>query len=113
MSGRCNRQEDELVGEQYLKITLRDTGVGIAPEHQEEIFETFHEVRKIEYHSSSKTDFLGGGAGLGLPIARGVAEAHGGSLWVESPGYDRDGCPGSIFHLILPFGSPPQPSSKV
>ena len=100
-------------GEQYLKMTVRDTGVGIAPEHQEKIFETFHEIREIEYHSSSKTDFMGGGTGLGLPIARGVAEAHGGSLWVESPGYDRKACPGSTFHLILPFGAQPQPSPKV
>lgn len=104
---------DEPAGEHYLKITVRDTGVGIAPEQQEKIFETFHEVRDIEYHSSSKTDFMGGGAGLGLPIARGVAEAHGGSLWVESLGYNRDACPGSTFHLILPFGSPPQASPKV
>ncbi|RMF01102.1 MAG: hybrid sensor histidine kinase/response regulator [Chloroflexi bacterium] len=93
--------------QQFVKITVSDTGVGIPAEEQELIFETFHEVRRIEHHSTSKTGFMGGGAGLGLPIARGVAEAHGGSLWVESPGYNPKTCPGSIFHLILPLGDTP------
>lgn len=92
----------------FVKIMVRDTGVGIAPENQERIFENFYEVRDIEKHSSSKTEFMGGGAGLGLPIARGVAEAHGGSLWVESVGHDPERCPGSKFHLILPLGQPPK-----
>jgi signal transduction histidine kinase len=78
--------------------------VGIALEQQERIFEHFYEVRDIERHSTSKTEFMGGGAGLGLSIARGVAEAHGGSLWAESEGYDPERCPGSKFHLILPLG---------
>ncbi len=89
---------------QFVKIMVRDTGVGIAPEQQERIFENFYEVREVELHSTSKTDFMGGGAGLGLPIARGVAEAHGGSLWFESPGHDPARCPGSTFYLILPLG---------
>ncbi len=92
--------------EHYVKITVSDTGVGIPPDQQEKIFEHFHEVREIEHHSTSKTDFMGGGAGLGLPIAKGVAEAHNGSLWVESDAYDTENYPGSKFHLILPFGDP-------
>jgi len=104
----------ELMGEsgshsqQFLKINVRDSGIGIAPEQQEHIFENFYEVREIERHSTSKVDFMGSGAGLGLPIARGVAEAHGGSLWVESQGYDPENCPGSTFHLIIPIEGPPQ-----
>ena len=93
---------------QFVKITVKDTGVGVPLEQQEHIFTNFYEVREIEHHSTSKTDFMGGGAGLGLPIARGVAEAHGGSLWVECEGYDPENCPGSKFHLILPVGEPPK-----
>jgi signal transduction histidine kinase len=90
----------------WVKITISDTGIGVSPDHHEAIFQSFYEVRDMELHSSSKTDFMGGGAGLGLPIARGVAEAHGGSLQVESPGHDPAGCPGSKFHLTLPLGNP-------
>ena len=98
---------DTPIQNQFIKITVSDTGVGIASEQQERIFEHFYEVRDIERHSTSKTEFMGGGAGLGLSIARGVAEAHGGSLWAESEGHDPERCPGSKFHLILPFGEAP------
>ncbi|MFN8456940.1 MAG: response regulator [Anaerolineae bacterium] len=91
---------------QFVKIIVSDTGIGVAPENQERIFQNFYEVRDMELHSTSKSDFMGGGTGLGLAIARGVAEAHGGSLWVESKGYDPQRCPGSKFHLILPLGQP-------
>lgn len=91
---------------QFVKIIVSDTGIGIAPENQERIFQNFYEVRDIELHSTSKGEFMGGGTGLGLAIARGVAEAHGGSLWVESEGHDSQRCPGSKFHLILPLGQP-------
>jgi signal transduction histidine kinase len=94
--------------QQFVKITVQDNGVGIPSEQQDKIFETFHEVRAIKHHSTSKTQFMGGGVGLGLPIARGVAEAHGGSLQVESAGYDPTTYPGSKFHLILPVGNAPK-----
>jgi signal transduction histidine kinase len=91
----------------FVKIMVSDSGVGIAKDQQERIFQSLYEVRDIELHSTSKTDFMGGGVGLGLPIARGVAKAHGGSLWVESEGHDPQRCPGSKFHLIIPLGEAP------
>lgn len=93
---------------QFVKITVSDTGIGVNPDHHEAIFQSFYEIRDIELHSTSKTGFMGSGAGLGLPIARGVAEAHGGALWVESDACDPEQCPGSTFHLILPVGNPPE-----
>ncbi len=87
----------------FLEITVADTGIGIDPEHHDQIFEKFAGLRNIDLHSSSKTNFKGGGAGLGLPITKGIIEAHGGALWVESPGYDEKKCPGSTFHVLLPI----------
>jgi signal transduction histidine kinase len=86
----------------FIEVTIADTGIGISPENQSAIFEKFGQLGRVELHSSGKTKFKGGGPGLGLPIARGILQAHGGSLWVESPGYDETNCPGSTFHLLIP-----------
>lgn len=86
----------------FIETTITDNGIGIAPEDQPYIFEKFSRVGNTSLHSSSKTKFKGGGPGLGLHIAKGIIEAHGGAIWVESPGYDERKCPGAMFHVILP-----------
>jgi len=91
----------------FVEITIADTGIGISQENQELIFEKFGQSGNISLHSSGKTKFKGGGPGLGLPIAKGIIEAHGGTLWVESDGYDEVKCPGSIFHILLPLRTQP------
>jgi signal transduction histidine kinase len=88
---------------QWIQILINDTGIGIDPTHQQMIFEKFYQTGPAQLHSSSKTKFKGGGPGLGLAIAKGIMEAHGGRIWVESPGYDEQSCPGSTFHLLLPL----------
>ena len=85
-----------------VQITVADNGIGIAPQDQELIFDKFFQTGKVMLHSSGKTKFKGGGSGLGLAVARGIIEAHGGQIWVESPGQDETTCPGSSFHVILP-----------
>ena len=81
----------------FIEVIITDTGIGISPEDQALIFEKFGQLGRVELHSSGKTKFKGGGPGLGLPIARGILEAHGGSIWVESEGYDEIKCPGATF----------------
>jgi PAS domain S-box-containing protein len=85
------------------EIVISDTGIGIDPEFQELIFTKFYQTGEVALHSSGQTKFKGGGPGLGLPIVRGIIQAHGGKLWVESPGYDEESCPGSRFHVVLPI----------
>lgn len=80
----ARRQNDEII------ISIRDSGPGIALEDQELIFEAFRQTK----------DGLrkGEGTGLGLPISRRLAEAHGGRVWLESaPGQ------GSTFFVALPL----------
>jgi signal transduction histidine kinase len=86
----------------FVEIVVEDTGIGIAPEYLDTIFEKFSFVGDASLHSSGKVKFKGGGAGLGLVVAKGIVEAHGGSLWAESPGADEEKLPGSRFHFMIP-----------
>lgn len=87
----------------YIEISIKDTGIGIDKEEQLRIFDKFYESGNIEEHSSGKVAFKSRGAGLGLSIARGVVEMHGGEIWVESSGHDPEHCPGSTFFILLPL----------
>jgi signal transduction histidine kinase len=83
---RARHSDDEVL------ISVRDTGPGIAPEDQALVFEAFRQTRTSLRQA--------GGTGLGMPIARSLAEAHGGRLWLESaPGE------GSTFYVALPIHS--------
>ncbi|NWF65367.1 MAG: GAF domain-containing sensor histidine kinase [Chloroflexi bacterium] len=89
-----------------VEIIVSDTGVGVDPNLREVIFSKFYQPGELGKHSTSKSRFKGGGAGLGLALSKGIVEAHGGRIWVESPGYDEVNFPGSQFHVILPLTSP-------
>jgi signal transduction histidine kinase len=91
----------------FIEVIITDTGIGISPENQTSIFEKFGQLGRVNLHSSGKTKFKGGGPGLGLPITRGIIEAHGGTIWVESEGYDEEKCPGSKFHILIPARTEP------
>ncbi len=88
----------------WVEVIVADSGIGIDGEELERIFKKFHRVGSVLLHSTGDTKFKGAGPGLGLTIARGIVEAHGGRLWAESPGYDEKTCPGAKFHVILPIG---------
>lgn len=79
-----NRRDAELV------LSVVDTGIGIAPQDQEQLFQKFYRVRTPE------TDAIPG-TGLGLALVRSIVEQHGGRIWVRSaPGK------GSTFAFSLP-----------
>jgi signal transduction histidine kinase len=74
-----------------VQFSVADTGEGIAPDDLPHVFDRFWQARKAERR----------GAGLGLPIVKGIVEAHGGRIWVEStPGR------GSTFFFTIPAAAP-------
>lgn len=104
ISGRM--QDDELV------VMIQDSGIGIDPANHELIFGKFFRAHDPSLHSTGATKFMGAGPGLGLTIARGVIEGHGGRIWVESAGYDAENFPGSTFYIALPL-TPPADGKRV
>jgi PAS domain S-box-containing protein len=79
------------VEDSAVHLVVGDTGIGIAPEDQEAIFESFRQA-------SATTKGVREGTGLGLAITRRLVEHHGGKIWVES-----EPSRGSRFHLTLPL----------
>ena len=83
-----------------LLFTVIDTGIGIPQDRQEAIFESF---TLVENYLTKRF----GGMGMGLSIAKRLAELLGGSIWVESrPGF------GSTFFLSMPFWPVDQPTEQ-
>ena len=86
---RVIREADQVV------LTVEDDGPGVPPERRDAIFTRFHSVRPDEE--------FGRHSGLGLAIARAIAEGHGGAIRV---GDRPDGQPGAWFELRLPLVQP-------
>ncbi|MBX3080695.1 MAG: GAF domain-containing sensor histidine kinase [Anaerolineae bacterium] len=105
-------ERNEQTEEEEIVVTIADTGIGIDPRNHELIFEKFFRVADPGLHSTGTTKFMGAGPGLGLTIARGVIEGHGGHITVESPGYEPQKLPGSVFIIHLPI-HPPQGAKRV
>lgn len=96
MSNACKfTEEGEITVKAYamddeVLISVADTGSGIAAEDQRLVFEPFKQTRTGIRQ--------GGGTGLGMPIAKSLAEAHGGRIWLESE-HGR----GTTFYVALPI----------
>jgi signal transduction histidine kinase len=76
------------------EVSVSDTGVGIAPEDQERVFEEFRQVGTAEKKAE--------GTGLGLTLCRKFVELHGGRIWVKS----QVGA-GSTFTFTIPMAEHP------
>lgn len=85
--------------EEQARIAVTDTGAGLSREEIDRIFEMFHQSRTPETQSV-------GGLGVGLTVARALAELHGGGLLAESPGPGK----GATFTLWLPRRIEPVPA---
>ena len=92
LGAKCQKTEN---GDSEVVISVRDTGVGISPQHQERIWNAFEQVDGSYTRQQQ-------GTGLGLALTRRIVELHGGRIWLESV----EGL-GSTFSFALPlhFGS--------
>jgi len=81
-------------GNEWVKISVADTGPGIPSEEANRIFDKFYQVTQAEKQKAV-------GTGLGLSITKALVEMHGGKIWLES-----EGGRGSIFSFTLPAEQP-------
>jgi signal transduction histidine kinase len=88
--------------DRFVEVRIADTGIGVSAEDLPRIFEKFYSKTDIAKHSSSRTKFKGGGSGLGLAVVKGIVEAHGGQVIIESPGHDEVKLPGTTARIFLP-----------
>ncbi|MFA5135399.1 MAG: GAF domain-containing sensor histidine kinase [Patescibacteria group bacterium] len=79
---------------EYMHFAVKDTGRGIEPEEAKKLFTKFVRGYGIAQVNPD-------GSGLGLYVARRLAEAHGGNIWVESDGIGK----GSTFNVLIPLHS--------
>jgi signal transduction histidine kinase len=78
-----------------VRVSVRDSGIGVPPEHQKRVFDPFFQV-----DNSSTREY--GGTGLGLSIVKRLVEAHGGVVWVDS-----EAGKGSTFSFTIPLAPGP------
>jgi signal transduction histidine kinase len=81
-------------GDQRVRLTVQDAGVGIQPGDLDRLFEAFYTTKRS-------------GMGMGLSVSRSIIESHGGRLWATSNG---DG-PGATFSFSIPVRAAPTPAS--
>jgi two-component system sensor histidine kinase KdpD len=91
---RVQLRAEWLAAAEQIRVTVTDEGPGIPPELRRRVFDRFFratpEAKRLQR----------GGSGLGLAIARGIIEAHGGRIWIESGAGGR----GTRVRFTMPIG---------
>jgi len=77
--------------EKQIAVSVKDTGVGVSREDLSQLFSKFKQLKGSDHARK--------GTGLGLVVSKGIVEAHGGKIWVESAGENM----GSTFYFSLPL----------
>lgn len=88
--------------DQWVEIVVADTGLGIDRGDLARVTEPFFRRGEVVLDRSVQGRYKAAGPGMGLSRARATVEAHGGRLWIQSPGYDEENLPGTEVHLVLP-----------
>ena len=86
----------KLADEQTLQLSVEDEGSGVPLELRERVFDKFFRAMRDGDSSTHQPS----GTGMGLAIAKGIVEAHGGRIWIE----DAHGNQGSRVVVTLPVG---------
>ncbi len=94
--GRASHEAGEDLKGDWLKLTVSDSGIGIAANDLERIFAEFEQVDSTYARQQE-------GTGLGLALTRKLVILHGGHVWAESPGRVNEG---SKFYVLLPVAGP-------
>lgn len=89
-NGEVTVKVTEMQGKPFLDVSVQDTGIGIPPEAMSKLFTKFY---RAENAMKSQTE----GSGLGLYVTKGIVEAHGGEVWIDSE-LNR----GTTVHFTLP-----------
>ena len=97
VAGTCEARKENWA---RLHFTVTDTGIGIPPEKQTRIFESF-----VQAETSTTRRY--GGTGLGLSISARLVELMGGRIWLESTVGQ-----GSVFHFTVPLGVQQEPPGR-
>lgn len=85
--GEDSRNLSHMQSKDFVKLSIKDTGVGIAPEIREKIFEPYFTTKEVDK-----------GTGMGLAMVHGIVQSYGGSIVCNSrPGE------GTVFHITLPI----------
>ena len=83
---------------QRAYFSLSDTGIGIAEDELERIFEEFYQVQDVTHHKTGSFEFMTRGIGVGLALCREILYELGGKISANSPGLEK----GSTFTFYLP-----------